>query len=184
MSDIKIGPQVPTSGRVPDDWVPPTEGIQEILNSVKSTQEKPLCERCEEWSKQGLSDTCPACDIVSETQEKPPREWYVDVNEWLTETENDCSGHAFTKGWLEQMEMQPHKMVHVIEYSAYEALRRERDAAMREANEKAFKLDEARAALEFTLAGLAMWRKYQSPGNIAEVEERIRETLAKLKGSV
>lgn len=52
-------------------------------------------------------------------------------------------------------------------------LREERDAL-------AAKLKVARGALEFSLEGLAMWRKFQSPGNIAEVEERIRQALAEI----
>ena len=34
-----------------------------------------------------------------------------------------------------------------------------------------------RRALEFALKGLSMWRKFQSPGNIAEVEQAISEAL-------
>lgn len=33
-------------------------------------------------------------------------------------------------------------------------------------------------ALEYSLKGLEMWRKFQSPGNIADVEETIRRVLA------
>lgn len=36
-------------------------------------------------------------------------------------------------------------------------------------------------ALSFSLDGLAMWRKYGSPGNIAEVEERTRQALAEYR---
>lgn len=43
------------------------------------------------------------------------------------------------------------------------------------------KLALAVEALRFTLKGLEMWRKYQSPGNVAEVEQKVRETLEKIK---
>lgn len=43
-------------------------------------------------------------------------------------------------------------------------------------------ITELAAALEFSLEGLAMWRKFQSPGNIAEVEERAKQALVKHRG--
>lgn len=27
------------------------------------------CERCKEWQEQGLSSTCPACDMIEEEEE-------------------------------------------------------------------------------------------------------------------
>ena len=34
---------------------------------------------------------------------------------------------------------------------------------------------------EYVIKGLAMWRKYQSPGNIADVEETVKQALAEYR---
>ena len=31
------------------------------------------CLRCEGWQRQGLSDTCPACDMIAQSKSKPRR---------------------------------------------------------------------------------------------------------------
>lgn len=54
--------------------------------------------------------------------EPQPREWWIDLNEWLDEAEHCNSGMAFSPKWLEEMEMTGHGMIHVIEKSAYNDL--------------------------------------------------------------
>lgn len=36
----------------------------------KLKPQSPKCSRCEEWSNQGLSDTCPACDLAQAPKQR------------------------------------------------------------------------------------------------------------------
>lgn len=44
------------------------------------------------------------------------------------------------------------------------------------------KLAIAVEAMWFSLRGIAMWEKYQSPGNMKEIKTAMREALEKIKG--
>lgn len=104
-----------------------------------------------------------AFDVVVAERDFCKTQWDLSSRLW----ESKCDALA-----AEVERLKAQDLTHAV-LAADVKLREERDAL-------AEKLKGAEVALEFSLEGLAMWRKFQSPGNIAEVEERIRQALAEI----
>lgn len=56
----------------------------------------PECERCKDWSRQGLSNTCPSCDMVELKERKVMHTWEVLENTHCSKVER----MAVPNGWL------------------------------------------------------------------------------------
>lgn len=87
------------------------------------------CEKCSEEPAPQRAPILPSrihepeSRISEGAPESAPREWFIDVNEWLDGRKRCMSGMAFSQGWLDEMEMTSYKMIPVIEKSAYDALK-------------------------------------------------------------
>lgn len=98
---------------------------------------------------------------------------HMPIAELVTKEEYDAVNSDLQAARAEVERLKAQDLTHAVIASDIK-LREERDAL-------AAKLRVAKKTLEFSLEGLAMWRKFQSPGNIAEVEERIRQALAEIE---
>lgn len=107
--------------------------------------------------------------MTDDTPAKPPREFlilYRESNRMFNSYRIDDSQLAnehlndqtYRNAGIPQREA-----IHVIEKSYADRLEQ--------------RVAELTEAIVFSLRGLQMWRKYQSPGNIAEVEQRLRQAL-------
>lgn len=125
------------------------------------------------------------------TTDKPkPREWFI------AEAPGLAPERVFKVERTARELCPDRNLIHVVEIQALREAEREIEQWKTEAHirkcayEEIFSdkqqqseiITELAAALEFSLEGLAMWRKFQSPGNIAEVEERAKQALVKHRG--
>lgn len=129
---------------------------------------------------EACSGECPYCDNVlcvcaqvaehlerERTQkETGAREWWIDVNEWLLANEGGMSGHAFTREWLDDMEMSEASLIHVIEHAAFLAERAAREKAEAERDDYMSQV-----------AGL----EDQSQKNLAYAEHKLNAAEARAK---